>query len=170
MRKDTVYHVENSTTRWGVSYSLKSPRCALFLTSRQDLDGRELTFLTDNRPARRFLYFRFIITYIHATISGNTRFTDKVENKTEFWASPGEYLRRSTLVSLARNISGLKLPPSLYDDNTFETPDESTNEDAENIAMDLSSELRSAMIESAKSPTIDDDDEEEVDDEEEGCD
>jgi hypothetical protein len=40
----------------------------------------------------------------------------------------------------------------------------STNEDAEDIAMNLSSELWSAMIESTKSPTID------VDDEEEGCD
>ncbi|KAJ5737766.1 uncharacterized protein N7483_002891 [Penicillium malachiteum] len=35
---------------------------------------------------------------------------------------PGDYLRKSTLRTLARNISGYDLPPSRIDSNTF--PDE----------------------------------------------
>ncbi|OJJ48483.1 hypothetical protein ASPZODRAFT_140775 [Penicilliopsis zonata CBS 506.65] len=58
----------------------------------QDIDNRELIFRTDNRPARRFLYFRM-------------RLDDKV-NKNDFWLTIGRYLHRSTLVSLARCISG----------------------------------------------------------------
>lgn len=85
----------------------------------QDLDGRELEFITANQPARRFLYFRFLVTYIHAKMLGNTAFTSTVESRKEFWASPGKYLERSTLKSLARNISGLELPPSI-NSHTFE--------------------------------------------------
>ena len=54
---------------------------------------------------------------------------NKVENKNVFRASPGKYLRRSTLVTLARNISGLELPPSIYYDNTFEKSEKDPVED-----------------------------------------
>jgi hypothetical protein len=47
---------------------------------------------------------------------------EKVENGKEFWASPGEYLRRSTLISLARNISGLELSPSVLEDPDLDSP------------------------------------------------
>lgn len=47
-------------------------------------------------------------------------FTETVECKEDFWASPGPYLRKSTLIALARNILGLKLPSALIEDRTFE--------------------------------------------------
>jgi hypothetical protein len=38
-----------------------------------------------------------------------------------FWPLPGEYLQKSTLQALARNISGLELPPPLIKETTFES-------------------------------------------------
>lgn len=113
----------------------------------QDLDGKRLEFLSANRPAKRFLYFRFIITYLNAKKQGNRFFTENVDTKQRFWASPGPYLRRSTLTSLARNISGCQLPPPLLD-NTFET-DEVPAHEGEDISLILSSDMRKATIASA---------------------
>jgi hypothetical protein len=42
-----------------------------FIYKLQHLDEKELVFLTDNRPAKRFLYFRFIISYIFASVPSN---------------------------------------------------------------------------------------------------
>jgi hypothetical protein len=86
-------------------------------------------------------------------MSGQTSFTSSVEGKKDFWASsPGPYLRQSTLTSLARNISGLELPPSIYS-NTFEDK----VEDEERLASEsdtagtcLSVRLREAISESSK--------------------
>lgn len=114
----------------------------------QDLDGWHLQFLTANRPAKRFLYFRFVITYLNAKKQGNSSFTDNSDTKQGFWASPGPYLRRSTLISLARNISGCELPPPLLDENTFET-DEVPAHEVEDMSIVLSSEMRKATIVSA---------------------
>ena len=83
------------------------------LTFQQDLHSRELTLRSSFRPARRFLYFRFVVTYLHAKAAGNKAFTDSVECKTTFWASGGPYLHQSTLKSLARNISRLELLPTI---------------------------------------------------------
>jgi hypothetical protein len=84
---------------------------------------------------------------------GNTDWTSKVEKKSELWATPGNYLRKSTLLALARNISGFELPPSLYSSTTFEGTDESPPRPADeedDIVLDLASDLRNAIIEGAK--------------------
>lgn len=73
--------------------------------------------------------------------------TDKHENETEFWASPGKYLKRSTLISLARNISGLELPPSVYEDMTFETSAEGSTNEGAIEAMSLPAMLQGSVIE-----------------------
>lgn len=114
----------------------------------QDLDGKRLEFLNASRPAKRFLYFRFIITYLNAKRQGNSFFTNIADSKQGFWASPGPYLRRSTLTSLARNISGCELPPLLLDGNTFEADDAPAHE-AEDMSLVVSSEMRKATIVSA---------------------
>jgi len=64
-------------------------------------------------------------------------------------------LRRSTLVTLARNISGLELPPSIYYDNTFEKLERDPVEDDDcekNAPVVLASQafLRDAITEIAK--------------------
>jgi len=117
-----------------------------FTYKLQHLDETELVFLTENRPAKRFLYFRFIISYIFAQKNGNQLFINKMNNDKNFWASPGEYLRKSTLISLARNISGLELPPNILDKTTFEgTASEETDD-----TLVLSAHLRAAYVSTIK--------------------
>ncbi|OJJ35806.1 hypothetical protein ASPWEDRAFT_41047 [Aspergillus wentii DTO 134E9] len=95
------------SVRWKVSPLI---HFCISLT-KQEMDGRERKFLTRNQPARRFLFFRFVLTYIQAKIAGNTTFTSMVETSDDLWAYPGQYLDLSIRAVLARNIAGIKLPP-----------------------------------------------------------
>ncbi|KAJ9374586.1 hypothetical protein DTO282E5_669 [Paecilomyces variotii] len=133
----------------------------------EDFDGKELVFLGTNRPSRRYLYFRFIVTYLHAKNTGNTSFTEKVEDRNRFWASPGPYLRHSTLISLARNISGCDLPPSLLEDTTFKSTD--MEDDDDDISTMLSVQLRDAIIESTVQREKEEDSGDSEDSEESDC-
>jgi len=75
-----------------------------------DIDGRELKFLGDNRPARRFLYFRYIMTYLYYKKLGQLQWADRVEAHGYMWPTPGSYLRRPMLQVLARQVSDNYLP------------------------------------------------------------
>ena len=100
--------------------------------------------LTANRSAKRFLYFRFIITYLNVKKNGNSFFTDNADTRQRFWDSPGPYLCHYTLAFLARNISRCELHPPLLDGNTFTT--EVPTHEAEDMNLVLSSEMRKATI------------------------
>ncbi|KAL9106771.1 MAG: hypothetical protein Q9187_008520 [Circinaria calcarea] len=91
--------------------------------SWRDVDGKKLVFLSANRPARRFLYFRFVITYLHCKQAGNVEWVTEVESRGMIWASPGPYLRQSMLLTLARKVSDLYWPEAFYENTTFETAD-----------------------------------------------
>lgn len=105
------------------------------------------------------MYFRYVITYLNAKRDGNKSWVDKIDGRHVFWASPGPYLEKSTLISLGRSISGFELPEALYKGNTFNgEPGLDTTEGQEIL---LSSRLRDAIIESAKGPTDTDDEEDE---------
>ena len=85
----------------------------------QDIDGKELAFQGMNRPARRYLYFRFVITYLHCERAGHMEWVQNVEAKGQMWSSPGPYLRQSLLVTLARKISDFYLPETFYQTTNF---------------------------------------------------
>ena len=77
-------------------------------------------FLTANRPARRYLYFRYVITYLHHKREGTLVWVENVEARGTIWATPGPYLRQSMLISLARKVSDHFLPEVFYHDTTFQ--------------------------------------------------
>ena len=54
----------------------------------KDIDGRELKFLGDNRPARRFLYFRYIMTYLYYKKLGQLQWVGRVEAVADARAIP----------------------------------------------------------------------------------
>ncbi|KAJ5087272.1 hypothetical protein N7456_010888 [Penicillium angulare] len=87
----------------------------------RELHNKHLKFLTPNRPARRYLFFRFFMTYLKAKKEGNTYFTSMLEQRREFWASPGPYLERSALLALARMLK-VDLPPSILERTTLVMP------------------------------------------------
>ncbi|KAK2753650.1 hypothetical protein FQN55_000013 [Onygenales sp. PD_40] len=160
---------EDDPTKWKCVLVDRDMRDAMFSRSGRDvytwkeLDGKELVFLSDNRPARRFLYFRFVVTYLHAKKSGNTAWAERIDSRNVLWASPGPYLEKSTLLSLGRNISGFELPPPLYEDMTFdsaEPPKDATQE------VVLSMRVREALIESVKRRESDESGEESLSDDE----
>ncbi|KAF9253734.1 hypothetical protein DTO027I6_2749 [Penicillium roqueforti] len=130
-------------------------------TTWDDLDGKELKFLSDARPAKRFLYFRFIITYIHCKKEGNLNFTKKVENIRLFWPTPGEYLCKSMLKTLSRSISGHKLPDCLVQERTFEDFESTPGTDEATSGIIVAEDIYQAMIVSIKEPPGDNDEEEE---------
>ena len=94
----------------------------------KDIDGRKLTFLNDNRPARRFLYMRYILAWLHAEHNKWAGYKDKVPPG-EVWASPNKpdgYLRKSILLDLAK-MTGDRLPQDLMRAGAFEDPDTSSD-------------------------------------------
>ncbi|RMJ23805.1 hypothetical protein PHISP_05326 [Aspergillus sp. HF37] len=115
----------------------------------EELDGKDLMFCSDNRPARRYLYFRYVITYLHAKRDGNKGWVNKVDNRSVFWASPGPWLEKSTLLSIGRNISGFELPPSVYEGNTFTGGAHDATEGQDIL---VCSRLRDAAAESTRDP------------------
>lgn len=88
----------------------------------RDIHNRTLNFRNENRPARRFLYLRYALAYLHADRNSWAGFKDKVPPG-EIWAyptvnSPDGYLRKSILLELGRN----KLPMDFIRAGIFEDP------------------------------------------------
>ena len=89
----------------------------------RDIDGRKLTFCNDNRPARRFLYMRYTLAWLHAEAKGWAGFKEKVPPG-QVWASPNKpdgYLRTSILRELGRR-TGDTLPEDLINAGVFDDP------------------------------------------------
>ncbi|PGH11420.1 hypothetical protein AJ79_04921 [Helicocarpus griseus UAMH5409] len=82
-------------------------------------DGKTLNFRSEKQPARRYLYFRFVMSYLQAVVIGNHDFVQKVESKTISWALPGEFVEEKILRLLAKHILGYDMPSHLYKGRTF---------------------------------------------------
>ncbi|KAJ5384009.1 hypothetical protein N7517_001920 [Penicillium concentricum] len=120
-----------------------------------DFDQKELEFLSDTRPAKHFLYFRFIVRYIFCKKRGQVTFTDKVEAAGQFWPTPGPYLRKSMLRTLARSISGYQLPASLVDNKTFEDSEHVKGDPGAESGIVAAQSIYEAMIASIKTSVPD---------------
>ncbi|ELR02835.1 hypothetical protein VC83_08296 [Pseudogymnoascus destructans] len=120
----------------------------------RELDGKELTFLTPNRPARRYLYLRYIITLLYQKREGNMDWVDQVLNRTDargyMWATPGAYLRKTMLVMLARKVSDHFYPEAFYGQSTFDNADGCPGRSAEaeeDLAMGFNLRIEDAFAE-----------------------
>lgn len=89
----------------------------------RDIDGRRLKFRNNNRPARRFLYMRYILAWLHAKDQGWPNFQSKVPPG-EIWAAspnkPQAYLRKSILLEMMGKRAGDTLPKDLIAAGVFE--------------------------------------------------
>ena len=86
----------------------------------QDLDQKELSFPTTNRPARRYFYFRHIMAVMQAQKEKNPLLNNLPQGN--IWASPEKkngYLRHSTLRLLARQVGDQDLPEELVSAGPF---------------------------------------------------
>ena len=119
----------NEPTRWKCVVTEKST-LGLPATKElkwKDVDGKELVFRGPNRPARRYLYFRFLITYLHYAKLGDVKWESEVSDKGTIWASPGNYLRESMLLTFAKKIGDIFLPSATVQQTTFSEGDGSPN-------------------------------------------
>jgi hypothetical protein len=76
------------------------------IKERSGLDGRILQFRNENRPSKRYLWFLAIMTVAQrhrAAVLGWEK--DREILGTKMWASPGEYVRRSTMHGIMRRIA-----------------------------------------------------------------
>jgi hypothetical protein len=104
--------------------------------------------LTPNRPARRYLYLRYVITFLHQQKLGNVEWINRVQAKGYVWATPGPYLRKSMLLCLGRRISDNFLPEAFYE-STFTEADgcpQRSLEDEEDLAMAFDHKIKSALV------------------------
>ncbi|KAJ5143358.1 uncharacterized protein N7515_002145 [Penicillium bovifimosum] len=115
-----------------------------FYMKLKDIDDMPLTFLSDNRPRPRYLYFCFMLAYLNAKGRGASDAVAKKVEATRFWPCTGEYLNGSTLVTLARSVLGSELPEYLVQGKTFDSGDTSTRDaDAGTV---LGADVRDAIL------------------------
>jgi hypothetical protein len=122
-------------------------------------DGRELVFLNDQRPSRRFLYFHYFFC-IYRAMQERTKGWQEARDKSgtrKLWATPGPYLRMSMLKKLAKVIGDeVELPEELLADGEI-TVAKPLEEETEALdAKDLASALLSIDDFQASEPEGDD--------------
>ncbi|CDM34646.1 unnamed protein product [Penicillium roqueforti FM164] len=97
-------------------------------TTWDDLDGKELKFLGNARPAKRFLYFRFIITYIHCKKEGMQERTFK-----DFESTPGTDKATSRII-VAEDIYQAMIASNKEPPGNDNEEEEASNSDSDEPA------------------------------------
>lgn len=95
--------------------------------SRQELDERSCNFLNNCRPARRYLFIHYFLSYFRAYRVGDDTFTFAHPNPLLGWKScarPYGYARRSVVNGVARGIIGKDLDVGGIDGILFDDPTE----------------------------------------------
>ncbi|EFQ96806.1 hypothetical protein MGYG_08730 [Nannizzia gypsea CBS 118893] len=131
------------------------------------LHGKTLTFLGHNRPAKRYLYFRYVMTYLMLKDQGRLDWVQEVETGGCIWAAPGKYLHRSMLINLALRVSDHYLPEVFNKSTTFEDDDASTemDETEDTLAINLANSMSIPSPDSKKRDDAEDEEDEEDEDE-----
>ncbi|KAK7398564.1 hypothetical protein QQX98_012042 [Neonectria punicea] len=103
--------------------------------SLKKLHGNILSFRNDFRPSKRYLYFLYVTTLLRRQRHEAPKWWKSISQDTHstMWATPGEYLRRSSLLVLARNIG--HLPPDEATEliNNGQTPAPLADDDTNNV-------------------------------------
>ncbi|KAI1733932.1 hypothetical protein F4680DRAFT_454469 [Xylaria scruposa] len=129
----------------------------------KDLDGKELQFLSEERPASIFLYHHFIMTLIRIRDTQGTGWK-------EVWARyftkqpfpmPSDYLRQSMLLAIRQRLqtADLKLIESWIQGDGFEKPITLSGEEATRVARRIQAAVEEEKAEWDGEDSEDDDDE-----------
>ncbi|KAI0854549.1 hypothetical protein F4860DRAFT_523145 [Xylaria cubensis] len=136
----------------------------------QDIRSKELTFLSEARPASRFLYFHFIMALVRA------RDADLPGWKQE-WArffveqpfpTPGSYLRNSMLIALNQHfeVTDAKLIEDWIQGQGFEAPIKLSPDETEIVASRVKAAAELVQLEEDEEDEDEEDEDEEDEDEE----
>ena len=145
--------VDQTPTEWKVILLNESVRKQMVardvdgkITVWGDFDGQRLRFQNQNRPARRYLYLRYVMAYMHAEKAGYPNFKEKIPSGT-MWASPGKkdgYLRKSVLRALAERVGDTTLSTDLLAAGTFDDtiPESGREIEDRKAAIELSARIK----------------------------
>ena len=187
---------EDELTEWKVVLTDKTIRKrqitgGLYPVTFTDIDGKKLVFRNNNRPARRYLYLRFIMTFLHCKSEGKpTEWIEESDVGQTAWHTPDKSLRRGFLLRFARQVWHEPLPDKVYSEltptvpsPTSDRPDEEEELMAEGFASMVKGSIQIAQARASgdweqydtdqeyepitKSDFEDDDDEEEDEEDEE---
>ncbi len=104
----------------------------------KDLDGRELVFRSDARPASRFMYFHFVMALIRIKDLDRPGWQDAWARyyQERPFPTPGPYMRKSMLLALATHFqtADMKVVESWIADHGFGKHVELAGEQAEAVA------------------------------------
>lgn len=122
-----------------------------------------MTFRGAGRPARRYLYFRFIMTYLLCKNRGRSLEWAQTGPRGYIWATPGPYLRKGMLAAMGKVAGDMYMPEAWemeLEKSTFIDADGSPAVDEQterNMSRKLSMKMEQASIRKEDS---DDEDEE----------
>lgn len=171
-----VDRTESPLKRWKLHITMDDARKKLLYPNRflGDLDGSELKFMNDSRPAARFLYYHFLMTIMVCRDRQKAGWEKNMKLLSgKPFATWGRWLRTSVMLSLARTAGDLtpEVEKALRDQNCS-FPDDQKLSDKEEV--EVARRCAEAAINREKKkmeiPNSEDDeeDEEDNDDDEEG--
>jgi len=103
-----------------------------------ELDGIELEFKNNNRPAHRFLYYHFVSTLLRYMRYEKPGWAVRVILPTgKIWATPGPYLRKSMLKALANAIGDCEPSKELFGDGVFDGKGNGSPQEEKVIAQEI---------------------------------
>ena len=101
---------ENRIMRWRIKVTdLAAVNTELAQGKIKDFDSREVSFMNNNRPAARFLYYHVVVTLLRNRRdrqSGWEKFSTEQPAGKPF-ATMGRYMREPLLLALAKNAGDL---------------------------------------------------------------
>ncbi|OAA59864.1 hypothetical protein SPI_06062 [Niveomyces insectorum RCEF 264] len=147
----------------------------------EDLHGRKLQFLTEFRPRKRYLYFKFVMSLLRRRRGEVPGFLDDLERLPSpgkaLWCSPGPYLKQSILYKFSRQLGCLSEDEANKFWGVQDTISQAVSGDDEDLAKTLSTKATIASMSTAGRKTkkrqvrgknvrkVSDDDEDEEEDE-----
>ena len=105
----------------------------------RSIDGVTLKFLNEHRPAARYLYFRYVLTYTFWKAREQLDWTNELGRVQEYvWATPGRYVNYCILSEMSIGMPNVRLPETLYEERTFKDEDYSNDKQNEICTRSLS--------------------------------
>lgn len=107
----------------------------------KELDGRPLVFLSNARPAARYLYFHYVVSMLLAK-SDRSRKTGAISiaSTNVVWATPGKYIRQNVLAALVREFGGVDpTATDVFKEHAICETDASSSEDVSQLSQELAS-------------------------------
>ncbi|KAI9656989.1 MAG: hypothetical protein M1829_000362 [Trizodia sp. TS-e1964] len=117
----------------------------------EDIDGKELEFLSDARPAARYLYFHYVIALLRARKynRGSGWLLEEAARKQYVWATPGKYIRENMLKLLASAVEHDLVPEVIATFKPHTILDKESGQDTleENTIMQEAAKLIADVLE-----------------------